>query len=66
MKINDVREMNEKELELKVAELRNTLYNLKTQAQFGRLEKPIQLRQIRRDIARVKTVLEEQKSLKKD
>ncbi len=59
MKIKEVRELSKDELLHKEEELRAAIYNLKVQAQLGRLEHPHQLRTFRRDIAKIKTVLKE-------
>jgi large subunit ribosomal protein L29 len=47
------------ELQAKVRELRQEMFNLRVQQQGGRLERPSRLREVRRDIARLETVLRE-------
>ncbi|MDZ4132086.1 MAG: 50S ribosomal protein L29 [Dethiobacteria bacterium] len=59
MKINDARELNEKELEEKVKELKVELFNLRFQEATGQLENYMRIKEVRRNIARVKTVLRE-------
>ncbi len=59
MKIKDVRELNEKELEEKVKELKEELFNLRFQEATGQLENVTRIKEVRRSIARVKTVLRE-------
>jgi large subunit ribosomal protein L29 len=59
MKINDARELNEKELEEKVKELKVELFNLRFQEATGQLENYMRIKEVRRSIARVKTVLRE-------
>lgn len=59
MKIKEIRDLTLEELEQKNNELKETLYNLRTQKQLGKLEKFHQLNTVKRDIARVKTILEE-------
>ncbi len=59
MKIKDVHELNEKELEEKVKELKEELFNLRFQEATGQLENVMRIKEVRRSIARVKTVLRE-------
>ncbi len=55
MKMSEINELTLEELEQKEAELRESLFNLRTQKQLGKIEKPTQLQLFRRDLARVKT-----------
>lgn len=64
MKIENIRNMSEVELNAEVKKLKNELFNLRFQHVTGQLENPIKLRDIKKDIARVKTILRE-KELKK-
>ncbi|WP_206459866.1 MULTISPECIES: 50S ribosomal protein L29 [Anaerovoracaceae] len=64
MKIENIRNMSEVELNAEVKKLKNELFNLRFQHVTGQLENPIKLRDIKKDIARVKTILRE-KQLKK-
>ncbi|MBW6462721.1 MAG: 50S ribosomal protein L29 [Bacillota bacterium] len=59
MKVKDVREFNEQELEEKVKELKEELFNLRFQEATGQLENYMRIKEVRRSIARVKTVLRE-------
>ena len=59
MKVKDVRELNEQELQEKVKELKNELFNLRFQEATGQLENVMRIKEVRRSIARVKTVLRE-------
>ncbi len=59
MKPSQVRDMGKAELETKEKELQEQLFRLRVQKSVGQLENAIKLREIRRDIARVKTVLRE-------
>ena len=59
MKAKDIRTMSEKEINTKSADLKEELFNLKFQAALGNVEKPARMREIRKDIARLKTVLTE-------
>ena len=59
MKAAKVREMGLDELRTKERELLEQLFRLRVQKSLGQLDNAIKLREIRRDIARVKTVLRE-------
>ncbi len=59
MKIADARELNEKELEEKVVELKEELFNLRFQQATGQLDNYMRIKEVRHSIARVKTVLRE-------
>jgi large subunit ribosomal protein L29 len=59
MKPDKVREMGLEELRTKERELEEQLFRLRVQKSIGQLDNAIKLREIRRDIARVKTVLRE-------
>jgi large subunit ribosomal protein L29 len=57
MKASKVREMGEDELRAKERELAEQLFRLRVQKSIGQLDNAVKLREVRRDIARVKTVL---------
>jgi large subunit ribosomal protein L29 len=57
MKGTDVRELSTDELQEKTLELRTELFNLRIKKNTGQLENTAKLRTLRRDIARVETVL---------
>jgi large subunit ribosomal protein L29 len=59
MKAAKVREMGPEELRTKERELSEQLFRLRVQKSIGQLDNAVRLREIRRDIARVKTVLQE-------
>jgi large subunit ribosomal protein L29 len=59
MKPSKVREMGTEQLQTKVLELQEQLFRLRVQQSIGQLDNAIKLRETRRDIARVKTVLRE-------
>ncbi|MFO8191773.1 MAG: 50S ribosomal protein L29 [Firmicutes bacterium ML8_F2] len=59
MIIKEVRELNEQELEDRVKELKEELFNLRFQQATGQLENVMRIKEVRRSIARVKTVLRE-------
>ena len=60
MKANEVRKMSSAELETKLADLKKDLFNLRLQHATNQLDNPTRISQVRKDIARVKTVLREQ------
>ena len=64
MKAAKVREMGQEELKTKERELQEQLFRLRVQKSIGQLENAIKLRETRRDIARVKTVLKEKQGLR--
>lgn len=64
MKIEKIREMTDIELNAEVKKLKNELFNLRFQHVTGQLENPIKMRDIKREIARVKTIMKE-KELKR-
>jgi len=57
MKIAEIKELTIKELEARKRELRHESFNLRIQQQGGQLEKPHMLRTLRRDAARIESVL---------
>ncbi len=59
MKAGKVRELGRDELRTKERELLEQLFRLRVQKSIGQLDNAIKLRETRRDIARVKTVLRE-------
>ena len=59
MKSSQVREMGPDELRAKEKELHEQLFRLRVQKSLGQLDNAIKLREVRRDIARVKTLLRE-------
>ncbi len=59
MKISKVREMTQEELQIEAQELSEQLFRLRFQKGTGQLEDAHKIQQIRKDLARVKTVLTE-------
>ncbi len=59
MKAEKLRDMTGEELELKLRDLKEELFNLRFQNATAQLENPLRIRKVRRDIARVKTVMKE-------
>ncbi len=61
MKIGEVRAKSRDELQAMLLELRKEQFNLRFQRATGQLEAVSRIRQVRRDIARVKTVMNERR-----
>ncbi|QYR22185.1 50S ribosomal protein L29 [Paenibacillus sp. sptzw28] len=59
MKANDFRNLTSAELEQKVNGFKEELFNLRFQLATGQLENPTRIRDVRKDIARAKTILRE-------
>ena len=57
MKANELRDMSAAELTKKLAELKEELFNLRFQHAINQLENPGRIETVKKDIARVKTVL---------
>jgi large subunit ribosomal protein L29 len=61
MNIKEIRDLSLQDLAARKHELREESFHLRMQQQSGQLEKPSQLRAIRREIARIETVLTQKK-----
>lgn len=61
MKANDLRAKNDEELSTLLLELRRKQFNMRMQAGFGQPARPSDIREARRDIARIKTILQERR-----
>jgi large subunit ribosomal protein L29 len=61
MNVKEVRELSNAELEKEVVDLKEELYNLRFQKATGVLENPSQIREVKKTIARIYTVLTERK-----
>lgn len=59
MKASEIRDMTTNELEKKVEDLKQELFNLRFQMATGQLDNPMRIKDVRRNIARTKTVLRE-------
>jgi len=62
MKASEIRELSETELNDKLRDLKADLFNLRFQHAINQLENPMRLNLVKKDIARVKTVLKELQS----
>ncbi|MCQ2362205.1 MAG: 50S ribosomal protein L29 [Acidaminococcaceae bacterium] len=59
MKIKEVRDLSAADLEKKLAELKEELFNLRFQMATGQCENPTKVRDIKKSIARIKTIQRE-------
>ena len=61
MKINKIREMSSPELEKELGELKKELFKLKFSLATNGLDNPMKIKEVRKDIAKINTVLTERK-----
>lgn len=59
MKVNDIRNMSVDEMNQKVSSLKEELFNLRFQLATGQLDNPMRIREVKKTIARIKTVQRE-------
>ena len=59
MKINELRELSDEELKTKIAEYKEELFNLRFSKATGTLDKPHRINELRKAVARIKTILRE-------
>ena len=59
MKISEIRNLNENDLKTKLKDLKSELFNLRFQLAINQLENPMRIRAVKKDIARVQTILRE-------
>jgi large subunit ribosomal protein L29 len=59
MKVKEIRELSAAELEQKLAALKDELFNLRFRSVTGQLDNPMRISEVRKAIARIKTVLRE-------
>ncbi len=64
MKIKEIRDLSKEELAARKHQLREESFHLRIQQQSGQLEKPSQIRAIRREVARLETVLKQKAGAK--
>ncbi|MEA3544477.1 MAG: 50S ribosomal protein L29 [Thermodesulfobacteriota bacterium] len=57
MKVSEIKDLSVEELQTKTQELQQELFNLRFQLHTGHLENTARVSEVRRDVARVKTVL---------
>ena len=62
MKVKEIREMTTEEINKKIVDAKQELFNLRFQQATGSLEKPSRIKDLRHDVARCKTVLREREN----
>ena len=63
MEINELRKLSNEELTKKIKETKEDLFQKRMQQANGTLEKPVALRTLRRDVAKMKTILREREEV---
>ena len=59
MKVKEIRDMSDAELQKRIGELKEELFNLRFQLATGQLENHMRIRDVKKSIARVKTIIRE-------
>lgn len=59
MKTTEIRELSADELDTKLADLKEELFNLRFQMATGQCENPMKIRDVKKSIARIKTIQRE-------
>ena len=62
MKANEIRSMSVEQLEAKLVELKRDLFMLRMQHATNQLENPLQIAAVKKDIARIKTIIREKET----
>ena len=62
MKANEIRKMSAAELEAKLVELKKDLFMLRMQHATNQLDNPMQIAAVKKDIARIKTIIREKET----
>ena len=60
MKAQEIRDLSEKERQNKVTDLGQEIFNLRFQLATGKIENPSRLKSLRRDVARIKTIQQQE------
>ena len=66
MKINKIKEMSSPELEKELGELKNELFKLRFSLATNGLDNPMKIKEVKKDIAKINTVLTERKIAEKE
>ena len=59
MKVKDIRDLSEQELQDKLTDLKAEMFNLRFQQATNQLDNPMRIAEVRKTIARVKTIIRE-------
>ena len=65
MKLDELRKLSNEDLEKKIKEYKEELFNLRFQQATGNLEKPSRLRDLRKQVAKMKTIIRERELVNK-
>lgn len=65
MKMAEIKKLSDAEIDKKLFELKDELFNLRFRHKTNQLENPMRIRIVKKDIARVKTLINERKLLSK-
>ena len=58
--LKELRESNPQDLQIKMSDLKAELFNLRFQLATGQLENPMRIKQVKKSIAQIKTILREE------
>ena len=61
MKVKEIRELTTEQIEAKIVESKDEIFKLRMQQATGNLEKPSRIHELRKDVARMKTILAERR-----
>ena len=61
MKVKEIRELTTEQIEAKIVEAKDEIFSLRLKQATGHLEKPSKIHELRKDVARMKTILAERK-----
>lgn len=61
MKVKEIRELTTEQIESKIEEFKEEIFNLRMQQATGNLEKPSRINELRKSVARMKTIIAERK-----
>ena len=64
MKILEIRKLSEADVQKKLLELKDELFNLRFRHKINQLENPMRIRIVKKDIARIKTLINEREAAK--
>lgn len=59
MKVNEIRNLTSDEITRKISELKGELFNLRFQMATGHIDNPMRIKEVRKSIARAKTIIKE-------
>ncbi|MDD3776013.1 MAG: 50S ribosomal protein L29 [Actinomycetota bacterium] len=59
MKVNELREQTIEELEKRLSEVKKTIFNLKFQKATGQLENPMRIKNLKKEVAAINTLIRE-------